>query len=110
MATERQTAIQYGHIPGLGECRSRDTFWSAREALGGTLGRCCSYITVHSRLCLSVDIPRKKWLFRRVRRWECVALDKANEFVNNATWWYPPEAQQPWYAMTGRPTGRARLG
>jgi len=39
-----------------------------------------------------------------------VALDKANEFVNNATWWYPPEAQQPWYAMTGRPTGRARLG
>lgn len=119
MAAKQQAPVQYGNIPGLGVCRGRDTQWSACEALGGTLGRCCSYVTVHMRLCKSVDIPRKKWLFRRVRRWECEALDKAAAVMNNAQWFYPMDPpQQPWYAgtlrgqyaLTGQPSGRTRLG
>jgi len=35
------------------------------------VGRCVSYVNVLVRVCRNVDIPRKKWLFRRLSEWEC---------------------------------------
>jgi hypothetical protein len=108
MATQQPAPVQFGNISGLTESAGRNSRWTAREALGGMLGRCEAYTAVHSRLCRSVDIPRKKWLFRRLNRWN-VVVSKAEAALRDTVFKCFEDENEPRYSVAGIPRGRFDL-
>ena len=89
MALKSSAWICDADVPGLEECWARDSDCRCYPLLGGVIVRCYAYALVHRSLCQNVDVPRKRWLFSWLMRWQVDENAKTRRFLEEARYWYP---------------------